>query len=104
MDVREGGTWRFVVGQNPDGSEIVFRGDYLEVSPPERVVQTFEREGWPSRHVQTFEDLVSRTKLVTTLRFDTAEERDNLLEYGGEAGMNETYARFDSLLAKLAAS
>ena len=35
---------------------------------------------------------------------DTAKERDNLLEYGGEAGMNETYARFDSLLAKLAAS
>ena len=105
MDVREGGTWRFV-GQNPDGSEMVFRGDYLEVSPPERVVQTFEREGWPGRHVQTFEfeDLGSQTKLVTTLRFDTAEERDNLLEYGGEAGMNETYARLDSLLAKLAAS
>jgi hypothetical protein len=37
------------------------------------------------------------------MRFDTAEERDNLLEYGGEAGVSETYARFDALLAKLAA-
>jgi hypothetical protein len=61
---------------------------------------------WPGRHVQTFEfeDLGSQTKLVTTMRFDTAKERDNLLEYGGEGGVNETYARFDSLLAKLAAS
>ena len=55
-------------------------------------------------HVETatFEDLGERTKFTTTLLFDTTEERDGLLAHGGEAGMNETYARLDQLLARLA--
>ena len=104
MDVRPGGTWRFVAS-NPDGSEKAFRGTYREVTPPERIVQTFEMEGpWGSTHLETitFEDLGGRTKLTTTLLFDTTQERDGVLEYGGEAGMNETYARLDELLARLA--
>jgi uncharacterized protein YndB with AHSA1/START domain len=96
MDVRPGGAWRFVAG------EMVFRGEYREVTPPERIVQTFEREGMPGRHLETteFADLNGQTKLTLTLAFDTPEERDLLLKYGGEAGMNETYARLDELLAR----
>lgn len=104
MDVRPGGSWRFVAS-NPDGSEKAFRGTYRDVTPPERIVQTFEMEGpWASSHLETitFEDLGDRTKLTTTLLFDTTEERDGVLEYGGEAGMNESYARLDELLARLA--
>ena len=104
MDVRPGGSWRFVA-HNADGSEAVFQGTYREVIPPERLVQTFE-SGWtPGRvHVQTFtfEDLGDRTRLTATMLFDTTEERDGLLAYGMERGMNETYARFDELLARLA--
>jgi uncharacterized protein YndB with AHSA1/START domain len=33
MDVRPGGSWRFV-GHNADGSETAFRGTYREVTPP----------------------------------------------------------------------
>ena len=104
MDVRPGGSWRFVF-HNADGSESAFRGTYREVTPPERIVQTFEWEGMPGHvHVETatFEDLGERTKFTTTLLFDTTEERDGLLAHGGEAGMNETYARLDGLLARLA--
>ncbi|HEY8628610.1 MAG TPA: SRPBCC family protein [Gaiellaceae bacterium] len=104
MDVRPGGSWRFVF-HNADGSESAFRGTYREVIPPERIVQTFEWEGMPGHvHVETatFEDLGERTKFTTTLLFDTTEERDGLLAHGGEAGMNETYARLDGLLARLA--
>ena len=104
MDVRPGGSWRFVF-HNADGSESAFRGTYREVIPPERIVQTFEWEGMPGHvHVETatFEDLGERTKFTTTLLFDTTEERDGLLAHGGEAGMNETYARLDDLLARLA--
>src|SRR3954462_9504854 len=46
MDVRSGGRWRFVV-RDADGSETGFRGAYREVTPPERIVQTFEWEGMP---------------------------------------------------------
>jgi uncharacterized protein YndB with AHSA1/START domain len=105
MDVRAGGSWRFVM-RNSDGSETGFRGTYREVTPPERIVQTFEWEGMPG-HVSvdtaTFEDLGDRTKVTSTSIFHTTEERDGMLESGMERGLNETYARLDELLARQAA-
>ena len=104
MDVRAGGSWRFVV-RNADGSETGFRGTYREVTAPERIVQTFEWEGMPghvSVETATFEDLGDRTRIVTTSIFHTTEERDGMLGSGMEGGMNETYARLDELLARLA--
>ena len=79
MDVRAGGSWRFVAHKT-DGSQTAFRGTYREVTPPERIVQTFESEGMPGRvHVETivFEDLGDRTKLTTTLLFETTEASDS---------------------------
>jgi uncharacterized protein YndB with AHSA1/START domain len=104
MDVRAGGSWRFVV-HNSDGSETAFRGAYREVSPPERLVLTFEWEGMPghvSVETATFEDLGERTKVTTVATFHFQEDRDGMLGSGMEIGMNETHARFDELLARLA--
>ncbi len=104
MDVRTGGDWRFVA-HNDDGSKTGFRGTYREVTPPERIVQTFEWEGMPGHvcvETATFEDLGDRTKVTTTTIFHTAEERDGMLGSGMEGGMNETYQRVDELLASLA--
>ena len=105
MDVRTGGRWRFVA-RDADGSESAFRGAYREVTPPERIVQTFEWEpmaGHVSVETATFEDLGGdRTKVVTTSVFHTTEERDGMLASGMEGGLNETYARLDELLARLA--
>jgi uncharacterized protein YndB with AHSA1/START domain len=103
MDVRAGGSWRFVARES-DGSETAFRGTYREVTPPERIVQTFEWEGMPGHvSVETaeFEDLGDRTRVVTTSTFHTTEERDGMLGSGMEGGMNETYQRLDELLARL---
>jgi uncharacterized protein YndB with AHSA1/START domain len=102
-DVRSGGAWRFVV-RSSDGREDGFRGVFREVTPPERIVWTFEWEGLPGHvSVETveFEDLGDRTKLTTISLFHTAEERDGMLDSGMEGGMNETYARLDELLARL---
>ena len=102
MDVRPGGSWRFVI-READGSESGFRGTYREVTPPERLVQTFEWEGMPghvSVETATFEDLGERTKVTTVAIFHTPEERDGMLSSGMESGMNETYARLDELLAR----
>ena len=104
MDVRVGGSWRFVTAS--DWGEAVFRGEYREVDPPQRLVQTFELEAMPGKvHLQTltFEALGERTRLTTVLRFDSVEERDGLLASGAQQGMGETYARVDALLARLAA-
>jgi uncharacterized protein YndB with AHSA1/START domain len=100
MDVRAGGGWRFV-NRSSDG-ETAFRGTYREVTPPERVVQTFEWEGMPghvSVETATFEDLGDRTKVTTVSIFHTTEERDGMIASGMERGLNETYSRLDDLLA-----
>jgi uncharacterized protein YndB with AHSA1/START domain len=102
MDVRAGGSWRFV-SRDADGREDAFRGTYREVAPPDRIVQTFEWEGMPghvSVETAVFEDLGDRTRVVTTTTFHTTEERDGMLGSGMEKGMNETYQRLDELLAR----
>jgi len=102
LDARSGGSWRFVI-RDSGGSEQGFRGTFREVTPPERLVLTFEWEGMPGHvSVDTFEleDLGDQTRLRTTSLFHTPAERDGMLESGMEGGMNETYARLDELLAR----
>jgi uncharacterized protein YndB with AHSA1/START domain len=100
MDLREGGRYRFVV--RFEGREDGFRGEYREITPPERLVLTFEWEGLPG-HVcveeHTLEDLGDATRLVTVSTFDTTEDRDGMLN-SMQPGMDETYARLDELLAR----
>src|SRR3954451_19130871 len=47
LDARSGGSWRFVI-RDSGGSEQGFRGTFREVTPPERLVLTFEWEGMPA--------------------------------------------------------
>ena len=49
MEVEPGGRWRFVE-HAPDGA-YGFEGRYLEVTAPERIVQTFGWDGMPGREV-----------------------------------------------------
>ena len=93
MDVRAGGTYRFRL---PHG---VLEGEFREVDPPARLVQTF------MNHLQTleFEDLGDRTKLTQTMHFDSTEERDTTMQYGVEEGAKGGFARIDAVLAKITA-
>jgi uncharacterized protein YndB with AHSA1/START domain len=103
MDVRPGGSWRFVC-RDADGSETAFRGTFREITPPERIVQTFEWEGMPGHvAVETaiFEDLDGgRTKFTGITLFHTTEERDGMFASGMETGMSESHERLDELLAE----
>lgn len=102
MDVERGGHWRYVE-HGPDGVHG-FEGRYREVSPPERLVQTFDWDGMPGYvavNTATFEDLGDgRTKVVTTCLFHTTGERDGMLKSGMEHGLNEGYAALDKLFLK----
>ena len=92
MDVRAGGVYRFKTAYG------VVEGEFREVGPPERLVQTFQN------HLQTleFEDLGERTKLTQTMLFETTEERDTTMNYGVEEGAKGGFARIDEVLARLA--
>jgi uncharacterized protein YndB with AHSA1/START domain len=103
MEVERGGHWRYV--EHAADGVHGFEGRYREVSPPERLVQTFEWDGMPGYvaiSTVTFEDLGDgRTKLVTTDLFHTTEERDGMLSSGMEQGLDQSYAALDGLLATL---
>jgi uncharacterized protein YndB with AHSA1/START domain len=106
MDVRAGGDWRFITS-DCEGEGQAFRGTYREVTPPERIVNTFEWEGMPGYvcvETTTFEDLGGRTKVTTNTLFHTTEERDGMIDSGMERGLNESYERLDELLASQAAA
>ena len=91
MDVRPGGAWRFNTGYG------VVEGEFREVEPPERLVQTFQN------HLQTleFEALGEQTRLTQTMRFASAEERDTTMQYGVEEGAKSGFARVDAVLQKI---
>lgn len=103
MEVERGGHWRYVE-HGPDGVHG-FEGRYREVTPPERVVQTFEWDGMPGYvavNTMTLEDLRDgRTKVVITSLFHTTEERDGMVRSGMEQGLNQSYAALDKVLATL---
>jgi uncharacterized protein YndB with AHSA1/START domain len=103
MEMERGGHWRFVE-HGPDGAHG-FEGRVREVTPPERIVQTFEWDGMPGYVVVntvTLDDLGDgRTRVVTMSLFHTAEERDGMLSSGMEHGLNESYAALDRVLAQL---
>jgi uncharacterized protein YndB with AHSA1/START domain len=103
MEVERGGHWRFVE-QGPEGAHG-FEGRYAEVTPPERVVQTFEWDGMPGHvalETMTLEDLGDgRTRLVTISLFHTAQDRDGMVQSGMEGGVNQSYEALDRLLATM---
>jgi uncharacterized protein YndB with AHSA1/START domain len=69
MDVRAGGRWRFRTAYG------LVEGEFREVEPPERLVQT--------------------------MRFATTEERDTTMQYGVEEGAKSGFARVDALLQRM---
>ncbi len=103
MELQRGGHWRFVE-HGPEGVHG-FEGRYREVTPPERVVQTFEWDGMPGHvavETMTLEDLGDgRTKLTTISLFHTAEERDGMLQSGMEVGLEQSYQALDKVLVEL---
>jgi len=97
MDVRVGGTWRFSADRD---RTYVFEGEYLEVDPPRRIVQT-SHNGWnglTATETIELEDLGGKTRLVQTSTFATPEDRDNAMNNGAQQGANYQFAHLDQVL------
>jgi uncharacterized protein YndB with AHSA1/START domain len=103
MEMHRGGHWRFV--EHSAEGEHGFEGRYREVTPKERIVQSFEWDGMPTHvciETVVLEDLGDgRTRVVNHSLFLTNEDRDGMLNSGMEGGLNESYAALDRLLATL---
>jgi uncharacterized protein YndB with AHSA1/START domain len=89
IDLRVGGKYHMVFVTN-DGAECSFRGTYLEIERPTRIVDTWLFEGWPDAEAVETVDL-SETAGVTKVRMNLA--------FGNQAGrahMDRTDGQEDS--------
>jgi uncharacterized protein YndB with AHSA1/START domain len=103
MDVRVGGTYRFV-GKMPDGTLVPFKGEYREIDPPSRVVFTeiFDVDmarDHPSVITTTFTEANGKTTMNVLCRYDRKETRDIVLSSGMEHGAAASYDAIERMLA-----
>lgn len=105
MEVRPGGSWRFVQ-RDTQGNVHPFRGVYHDVVAPERMIATFEYEpvaGHVSLVSATFESLGDSTRLVQHQVFESVDDRDGMVGAGMQKGSDESMDRLAELLEKLQA-
>ena len=103
IDFRVGGRYRYVIRRG-NGPAYVFHGEFREIVPPERIVQTFEVEGLAgsiSDETLTLTEHDGKTTLRTRSRMESIQARDAMLRSGMEQGAAETYDRLEELLAAL---
>lgn len=107
MDVREGGSYRWV-WRGPEGAELAVGGVYREVVPGERLVTTerYDQQWYEGEAVGTveFTERDGRTTLVTTLRYASKDVRDAVLQSPATQGMEAGYRVLDELLASPSAA
>lgn len=104
MEVRHGGSWRFVQ-RGADGAEHGFRGVFHGQPSVEGITQTWEYESWPgyvSLERVTFEERGGRTTVRAHTVYQSVEARDGMIASAMEGGVNEGYARLDALVGRLA--
>ena len=106
IDLRVGGKWRSVM-QTPDGFEVAFHGEYREIVPNERIVQTEAYEGAPDPDDNATVNTMTLTEQngVTTMTvlIDCPNEfvRNAIVESGMEAGMQDAYDLLEEVAISL---
>lgn len=105
IDLRVGGTWRYVLDDPSNGTDLGFSGEYREIVQPERLVST-ERYEWiaNSDHIVTLTltEQDGKTTLHLHVQYPSVEQRDGDLQSGMEVGMRETLNRLEELLISMA--
>ena len=104
IDLRVGGAWRFV-GRGPDGDIPAFYGEYREITPPERLVNTEFFEPFPdagSLVTTVLTEEGGKTRLTVTASYPSKEVRDMVLQTGMEHGAAISYDRLEDVAAGLA--
>jgi uncharacterized protein YndB with AHSA1/START domain len=86
IDLRVGGAYHMVF-VTPDGQECSFRGTYLEIEPPTRIVQTWLFEGWPDVEAVESNALTETdgvTKMTVTMAFRDKAGRAHMTRHNGQ--------------------
>lgn len=106
MEVRPGGVWRFIM-HGPDGTDYPNKIVYVEVLPPERLVyeHSGDRGDGPVhfRSTVTLEAIDGKTKVTLRVLFPTADEFRRAMDFGAVEGGQQTLARLDEYVKRMAA-
>lgn len=101
IDLRVGGEYSCVM-VTQDGTEMSFRGTFIEVEPPTRTVQTWLFDGWPNAEtVETVElrEANGITTMTQTTRFRDKADRAHMTRFDGiEANFDHIEELLQSLL------
>ena len=107
IDLRVGGTWRYVMLAHGE-FEVAFHGEYREIVPGERIVTTEVYEGAPPApegedvlNVITFTEVEGRTLLELLVQAPSKQVRDMIVDSGMEGGLQEQMELLDELLPTL---
>ena len=103
IDLRVGGTWRSVMTAN-GGFEVAFHGEYREVSPPDRLVNTEIFEGAPEGVgvvTTTFTETDGRTTMTQLCEYGDKAVRDAVIDSGMEGGMQEALDHLEQVAVSL---
>ncbi|WP_411824583.1 SRPBCC family protein [Leptospira sp. 'Mane'] len=104
MEVKPGGVWKFVM-HGPDGTDYPNTIVFIEVKKPELLVYKHgsELEDHPGQFLVTvnFLEEENKTKLTMQMLFQTAEERNQVVDkYGAVEGLNQTMERLREYLER----
>ena len=106
VDLRVGGKWRYVMSAN-GGFEVGFHGEYREIVPPERLVNTEAFEGMPDpdEHAAlctvTLTEKDGRTYFEMLVEHRDQAGRDMHINSGMESGMQESLDHLEKVAAGL---
>jgi uncharacterized protein YndB with AHSA1/START domain len=107
VDLRVGGAWRYVMVAG-GGFEVAFRGEYREIFPTERLVNTEVFEGIPDpdEHAGlitvTLTEKDGRTFMEMLCDYRDRTDRDAVIESGMEGGMQTSMDALEKVAASLA--
>ena len=109
IDLRVGGKWRYVM-VTPDGFEVGFHGEYLEIVPDERLVTTEAYEGLPEEvseadgstvNTATFDEVDGRTTVTLLIQAANRTSRDAIIDSGMEDGLQDALDLLEEIAVSL---
>ena len=86
-----------------EGTEMGMRGEYREVTPPERLVSTESWGGdWPETlNTLTLSEKDGKTTITNTALYPSKQARDKALETGMKEGVSQSFDRLAKYLEEL---
>lgn len=104
IDLRVGGSWRYAM-RPFSGEEFAFYGEFLEIVPNQKIIQTETFEPFPAAtatNTTTLSERDGTTHLRTLVQHKTTQARDMHVNSGMEPGLQDAFDLLEQTAISLA--